>query len=394
MLLILRHPKFRLFWIAGAFGDVSLVTYFTVHGWLALDVTNSPFWVGAVAGIGGVALTVFAPWGGVLIDRFQKIDVVRVSSLFRAVAAAAIAALIFTDSIQLWHVLLMPIAAGVTGAVRIPGMMTLNMDIVGRENLLSATAARFASMTIVGVAVPLAVGPVIENVGIGWAYVAIALGDTLSAALMSVIDLPHSEPSAERRSPLQDLKTGLGYAFRNPLVRIVLGVVLINELFGWSHEPMLPVVARDVLGEDASGLGKLLAATSAGAAATSIAISAFRDIDRKGWLMIGGVLGFGCSLIAFSLSRSLLPAMAFLALAGGFAGLYETVADTAVQAGVADQMRGRVLSLQATMWGLSAVTGFHTGAIAAVLGPSLAIGIGGGVLILAALGLTRFARTI
>ena len=45
------------------------------------------------------------------------------------------------------------------------------------------------------------------------------------------------------------------FSLKSPLVRTLLGAILLNELFGWSHEPMLPVMARDVLGMGATGLG-------------------------------------------------------------------------------------------------------------------------------------------
>ena len=45
-------------------------------------------------------------------------------------------------------------------------------------------------------------------------------------------------------------------------------------------------------------------------------------------------------------------------------------------------MRGRVLSFQIVSWGASGFSGFHTGAIAALLGAPLAIAIGGGVVVL------------
>jgi hypothetical protein len=51
-------------------------------------------------------------------------------------------------------------------------------------------------------------------------------------------------------------------------------------------------------------------------------------------------------------------------------------------------MRGRVLSFQTLTWGVTGFSGFHTGAIAAAVGAPLAIGIGGGVVMLNALRLT------
>ena len=54
MLLLLRHSQFRTFWIAGAFGDVSLLAYFAVQGWLVLQITDSPLWVGISSFCGGL----------------------------------------------------------------------------------------------------------------------------------------------------------------------------------------------------------------------------------------------------------------------------------------------------------------------------------------------------
>ena len=391
MHLIFRNPRFRLFWTAGLFGDVSLITYFTVHGWLALLVTDSPFWVGATAGVGGIGMTVFAPWGGVLIDRFRKIDVIRIASLIRGVSAAALAVLAFTDSVELWHVLAFAVATAATGATRMPGMKTLAMDIAGGEHLLAAMAARMASMTVVGVVVPLLIGPAVDVIGIEWAYVVIAIGDFTSVAVMSMVRLPEPAESPERRSPLAELKSGISYSLRHPLVRTILGVILVTELFGWSAEPMLPVVVRDVLGGGATGLGLLFAAASAGAAITAFTLSSVGNVRHKGWLMVGGIFGFGCFLLCFSLSRSLPLSLVVFGLAGASTTLYETAGDTIMQSGVDRQMRGRVLSFQAMMWGVSGMSGFHSGALASRFGAPLAIGIGAVVVMVAGLVLAKFA---
>ena len=47
MLLVFRDPRFRLLWTAGAFNELGFIMFYMVHGWLALEITDSPFWVGA-----------------------------------------------------------------------------------------------------------------------------------------------------------------------------------------------------------------------------------------------------------------------------------------------------------------------------------------------------------
>ena len=243
-------------------------------------------------------------------------------------------------------------------------------------------------MTIVGVAIPLAIGPVADTVGIGWAYVVIASGDAVFIGLLSVLRIPRPEQSdapVARRSPIQDFMAGARYSLGHPIVRVVLGVILVSEVFGWSVEPMLPVIARDTLGLGASGLGMLFAAASAGAAVAAFVISTLGDVRNKGWMMAGGMVVFGAFLLAFSLSRFFPVSLALFALTGAATAVYEAAADTIIQAGVDSRMRGRVISFQTMMWGISGASGFYTGAMATLFGAPLAVGIGGVIVTLAGL---------
>lgn len=384
MLLLLRHSQFRTFWIAGAFGDVSLIAYFTAHGWLVLQITDSPLWVGVSSFLGGLTMVVFSPIGGVVIDRVKKVRAVQMAGLFRGVGAAVIAVLVFSDSVQLWHILIFPIASGITASVRIPGLMALSLDIVGRKRLVSATAARMVSMMGMGVLAPLAIGRVVDGAGMGWAYAAMAAGDLISVGLLTLVN-PQVRKRADKSSPFKDLKEGALFSMKSPLVRTLLGAILLNELFGWSHEPMLPVMARDVLGMGATGLGNLLAAGSMGAAVTSVVLSSFENPRKKGVMLVAGMFGYGFFLLMFSLSRSIPLSLAALSLAYGTAIVYETVVNTMLQTGVPYDMRGRVLSFQSMLWGVTGMTGFHTGALATFFGAPLAVGVGAVIVMLNAL---------
>ena len=48
------------------------------QGWLVLELTDSPFWVGLVAGVQGVGLVGFGAFGGTIVDRFDKRKVLAV----------------------------------------------------------------------------------------------------------------------------------------------------------------------------------------------------------------------------------------------------------------------------------------------------------------------------
>ncbi len=390
MLTLLRDREFRVFWIASLFNDLAMITYFTVHGWLALQVSNSAFWVGATAGMGGVALTLFAVLGGVLADRFDRRKLVVAALAARATVAVVLAVLILSGDIRLWHVLVAALIDGTLVSVKIPAMMTLTLDIAGRGRLMSATATRFAAMLIMGMVAPLLAGAVVSRFDIGWAYVIIAAGSSCGIAAMLMLHPVRPAPS-RRTSPIQEFRQGIGYVFSTPAVRLLIIIIFATEGFGWAHETVLPVIARDVLDVGASGLGYLLAAGSAGGTISTILMGSMGDSGRKSRLLFLGGFGFGLFLVLFAWSATLVLSLALIAAAYAFAIVYETTVSTLLQTVVPDELRGRVVSFQAMMWGVTGLAGFHTGAIAGAVGAPAAIAMGGVVVMVSAVWAVRLS---
>lgn len=382
MLLILRNPRFRLLWTSSVVSEMGIMFHLTAHGWLTLTVTDSAFWVGAVAGAAGGSIIVFSTISGVLADRLNRKYLILMTLVCQASVATALAALILAEQIQLWHILLTSVIDGAMMSVRVPSRMALIMDIAGRRNIQSATATNIAAMTGTGIIIPPIAGWLMETHGIAWAYLSMTSVFLLSSVMLTFLSGVKSAERSGIASPLQDFTEGVRYVFTTPAVRLLVLLMLTSEIFGWAHEAMIPVMARDVMETGPSGVGYLISAGSTGALLSSLILSAMGDINRKGLVLIGGYIGFGAFLILFGVSKSLILSLALIALAWASVGVYETMLSTLLQTSVPNDMRGRVLSFQTFTWGLSGLSGFQTGAIAAFLGAPLAIGIGGGVLLL------------
>ena len=382
MLLILRNSRFRLLWVSSVVSELGIMFHFTAHGWLTLTVTDSAFWVGAVSGAAGGSTILFSTVSGVLADRLNRKYLILMTLIGQAGVATALAGLIFTERIELWHILLASVIDGGMMSIRVPSRMALIMDIAGRRNIQNATAANFAAMTGTGIIIPPIAGQLIENHGIAWAYVSMSSAFMLSFAMLAFLS---GVRSAERKgvtSPIQDFVEGVRYVFTTPAVRMLIVLMLSSEIFGWAHEAMIPVMAREVLETGPSGVGYLISAGSTGALLSALILSAVGDISRKGIALVSGYIGFGAFLILFALSKSLVLSLILIGAAWASVAMYETMLSTLLQTSVPNDMRGRVLSFQTFTWGISGLSGFQTGAIAALLGAPLAIGIGGGILVL------------
>ena len=370
------------------FNDAALAIEPLALGWLVLDITNSPLWVGISAGVAGVGMTLFSPVAGVLADRYNRKHLLILSLLVQSLAAIILGILLLMDFLQLYHALLFSFVSGLTGSVKFSCKMALTLDLAGRNNLLKGIAANFFSMTIMGVVAPLAGGLILVELGMGQAF--FLVGALLLVSLMVVSLLKGIEsPQYRGASHVDDFMEGVRYVFRSPSVRLLILAVMVSETFGWAVESMLPVIARDELGLGPEGFSYLMSAGALGAAVTTVTISVVPNIENKGKLVLLGIIGFGVGLIVFAFSKLLILSLFCLAFTFGCGVAFESGLSTLIQEVIPDRMRGRVLSFQTFCWGFSGMAGFHAGPIAALLGAPIAVAIGGGVVALNGFSIAR-----
>ena len=388
MRLLLNNKRFRLVWLVTLFDVAGLLVYFTVQGWLALMLTDSPFWVGATAAMNGMALMLFSLIAGVLADRVNRKTILLLSMSVQASLAFFTAILVFTNLIEFWHVLVIAFLRGSAGAVKLPSKMAIVLDVINRKDVLKATAANFSGMGVVGIIIPIFAGLVVQSFDIAWAY--IIMGVAWSLGPITLLWLKDITAVKEiSRSPFQDFKQGLSYVFATPTVRTLILMGLFADFFGWGIEAMVPVIVRDVLHVGPAGVGYMFSAASAGILLSTLVISNMQEIKNKGYLLVSGYIGFGIFLILFAMSPWLILSLVLMGLVGVSAGAAEATIHTLLQTSVPDEMRGRVLSFRAFSFGASGSSGLYTGGIASFLGAPIAIAIGGAILVLHGIGMIR-----
>src|SRR3712207_28205 len=66
------YPAFRLLLVGTLATNSAFWMYQVAVGWLALQLTDSPFFVGLTGFAGGIPLLIFSLPAGVIIDRFDR----------------------------------------------------------------------------------------------------------------------------------------------------------------------------------------------------------------------------------------------------------------------------------------------------------------------------------
>ena len=127
-------------------------------GWIVLSVTNSAFWVGVTAGMAGVGMTLSSPVAGILIDRYNRRNLLVITQFSQMFLVAILGILALYEVIEVWQVLFFAFLGGAFYGMRYPCRMAMTLDLVGTENLLKGTAASYFSMTVMGIVAPLVGG--------------------------------------------------------------------------------------------------------------------------------------------------------------------------------------------------------------------------------------------
>jgi hypothetical protein len=165
------------------------------------------------------------------------------------------------------------------------------------------------------------------------------------------------------------------------------------EILGFSHQVLLPVIARDVLDVGAEGLGLMNALRSIGGITAILALSSLGEVRRKGLLYLAVLHIFGISLLFLGVADTFSPAILAIIVINGMGALSDILSQSLVQTVVPNELRGRAMGSWVLAVGLGPVGHLQIGALASALGVGFALTAHGAGLVALAVGaLALFPR--
>ena len=382
-----KHRNFRLFWFGQTLSLIGTWMQSMAQGWLALELSNSAFVVGLVASAMSFPVLLFSLHAGVLVDRTDKLRLVKIAQTLLALEAAALWWFTWSGRITVGWLLALATLNGLISAFEIPGRQSLIIELVGREDLPGAIALNSSGFNLARVVGPSIGALVIANLGLAWCFGLNALSYVTVLVGLFMIRLPAWLPPDSLASRLEGIREGIRYMVGTPTIASLMVTVTVYSVLGIPYLTLMPVVARDRLAMGAAGYGGLLACVGCGGVMGALVIAALGDRIRRGQMLAIASNLYAVLLIVFALVRS--PVAAYLLLLGiGFTMIVNgALSNALLQHLVPNELRGRLMAAYSfIVVGLSQVIGsFVAGSVANAIGVAWAIGGAAGLLLLYAL---------
>lgn len=347
MVIALRHRDFRLFWSGNLLSNIGTWMQNIAQGWLVLELTNSPFWLGVVGFASTIPILLLALVGGVIADHMDKRRLLIITQSAMMVFAFTMAVLAWLRIINVNEITLLAMGTGIAMAINTPTYQALVPQLVPRRDLPNAIALNAAQFNMSRVVGPTLGGFAMALVGVAGNFFLNGLSFLAVIFAIKQIRYGRNAPMEEGRF-WQKLKQGFVYVFRHEEMAVLVGLVAIGSLLAVPYLTFVPYFARDVLRSDARGLGILMACSGIGSFLAAVTMAWQARLHRRGRLVCFAAIGFYSSIIAFTFSRSFYLSAALSMLAGYWLIMMAATLNTLLQHFAEDSMRGRAMSIYST----------------------------------------------
>ncbi|MDE2835928.1 MAG: MFS transporter [Chloroflexota bacterium] len=384
----LQYADFRWIWLGSVGGQSAYWALIVARGIYVDNETGSAAQVGIVTFVAMAPRFILPPLAGYLADRFDRRAVLSTAYSFQLSHAVVLTALALTGLLEVWHVVVLALLNGSFRTFQMTATQTLIPNVVPREHWLNAIAMNQVSQQGSRLFGPGLIAPALLLFDVSIAFLVSTTFYMVGiAAILSVRTRSTGELTRGSRIGAS-LWAAMSYAWSDAQLRALFILLALHCSMSMSFESMLPILARDVLG-DVKASAYLMMGVGAGALVGVIGIAGLRSASSRGRLLLimGAVSGASMLLLAVSGSATL--ALLGTAAMGGSQAAFMAIGGAMVQSLAPDGMRGRISGLnQINIGGTMALMNLVNGFAADRFGAAnvlLVLGLGFTVVVLASL---------
>ena len=384
--------NFKLFAIAQGVSMCGTWMQIVAQALLVLHLTGSGTALGFVIALQTLPILILGPWGGVIVDRYPKRQILYATQIASAIVGLSVGVLVIGGWIQLWMVYGTGIMLGLIKVFDNPAQQVFVREMVGPEHLANAVSLNATESNLARAIGPSIAGALVVTVGMGACFVIDGLSYGIVIVALTRMRMEDLFPAPQVSAAKGQLMAGLRYVRSSPvLVNLLLMMALVGT-FTYEFSVILPLLSEYALNGGSSGFAALTGAMGAGSVVGGLYAASHRQgSPRK---LAAASLGFGVAVLLVAVSPTLALAVTGMLIVGFFSINFQSMGNVALQLESRPDMQGRVMALYSVAFlGTTPIGGPLQGWIGQHAGPRWSLLVGGTAAIAAAgLGLMAARR--
>ena len=394
----LRHASFRAYFLTSAAAMMADNIEHVISYWVMFEKFHSPALAGFAVLSHWLPFLLFSVYSGALADRYDCRRVIQFAVLLFMGVSLAWGLLFLTDTIELWHAVVLLTVHGIAGVIWGPASQLLIHDIVGPGELQSAIRLSATSRYL-----GLLMGPAVGG------GLMLLLGPPAGLLINVLIYLPllvwlwkvpydgHQRRAQAAQRPAVGLADTFAILREVSGNRTIFSMILlagVSSLFvGNAFQAQMPEYAHD-LGTDEAGVrySILLGANAAGALAGGLLLESRSLLAPRPQTAIAFAVLWCLVIVGFAAATNYPLAVALMFVAGFLNLAFSAMSQTLVQANAPAPLRGRLIGLYNTANnGMRAFSGVTVGIAGSLIGIHWSLALSAMALLAATLGLWAFS---
>ncbi|MCH2494453.1 MAG: MFS transporter [Dehalococcoidia bacterium] len=384
----LKNRNFRFL----VFGMISMIGGMNVQmlarsqlGW---DLTGSSLAV-TLVGVGfAPPMLLFSLFGGVVSDRFDNKNIIQLGQLGVIAITTFIAISIFTNTITIYHLIIVSFFQGTFWAFMMPARQSIIAELVDENQLNNAVSLNAAGMSLTTMVSPAIGGLVYHYFGPGMTYVLITFFCII--AIISTSMIPKSKTKVQKKSKvLGEIKEVFLVLKDNTLLLYLIMLALVTTLLSLPTRTLFAPYASELLSGGALEVGLMLASIGGGALIGTLIAASIPQKTKKGKFILLTSLLSGLSILVLGFSSITIFSIFLCFFLGlGDAGRRSLNPSMIIEK-TPNEYRGRVMGFYAMSFGFIPLGAIPMGIISDKYGVNIAFIFSGLALILFTMLLTN-----
>jgi MFS family permease len=385
-----RYRDFRVQWIGACTSSIGTWMQIVAQNWLVFSLTKSTFFLGLDAFLQQLPIILFSLIGGVFADRYDRRRTLLTSQYIQMATSGMLAALMYFQVVQIWHILVLSFLTGVAQAFGGPAYQSLIPSLVDKNDLPNAVALNSIQFNVARVIGPLLFGVTLaafrrygysEPQAMNACFLLNSLSFLVVINTLMMLRVRHI-PQATTQGVGDELKGGIAYVRSHESLGALIVLAAAMTFLGFAVLTFLPIFAQQIFHEGADTYAHLMAFSGTGSIVGALVVAWLGKFKKMGLTALAGQAVYGGLIVAFALSRMLWLSDLLLFLTGAALMIVFSTVTSLVQLIAPHEMRGRVMSIYMLAFrGGMPLGSFVSGWLATTLGAPLVIGINGVLLV-------------